>query len=67
MSIYKVASNAHETKREALIGEAGGKPGTEQLHTYSLPITDVSLWFDVRFELILFRPGVDPTILHDLL
>lgn len=35
--------------------------------TYSLLVRDVQLGFGVRLELVLLKPGVDPSVLHDLL
>lgn len=35
--------------------------------TYSLLICDVQLWFSVRFELVIIKSCIDPSILHNLL
>lgn len=36
-------------------------------HIYSLLICDVQLWFSVRFELVIIKSCIDPSILHNLL
>lgn len=57
-----------KSQNRQLANGVEGNMGADPLrHTYSGWITEVRLWLDVRFQLLLLMTHIHPMVFHDLL